>query len=344
MAGKRDGLYLRGKIWWASYSDASGKRVRRSTGESGKTAAELKLCQWKLHAREARDSGVAQITFDELILMYIQAHGDKPSIERDRFSAKNLMKKFSEIPIVSIARSDILAYIESRKETGATAGTINREIGFLSGAINWGNLRHNLELPNPAIKARLKEPGGRIRYLEKSEYQSLIKAAEESPQAPLLAPFIQLAVNTGMRCGEMLNLEWERADMERRILHLEEKNTKTRRRRSVPLNQAACQTLLECAKFRTEYAPDARHVFIHRDGKRLKSVKRSFNTACKVAGIDDFHIHDLRHTCAAWLIMSPGVSLEQIRDLLGHTTIRMTERYAHLSPDYVRAAVDILDI
>ncbi|MCP4701874.1 MAG: site-specific integrase [Gammaproteobacteria bacterium] len=125
--------------------------------------------------------------------------------------------------------------------------------------------------------------------------------------------------------------------------YLEEKDTKTRRRRSVPLNQGACQALLECAKFRTEYAPDAQHVFIHRDGKRLKSVQRSFNTACKVAGIDDFHIHDLRHTCAAWLIMSPGVSLAQIRDLPGHTTIQMTERYAHLSPDYVRAAVDVLD-
>ncbi|MCP4702475.1 MAG: site-specific integrase [Gammaproteobacteria bacterium] len=247
-----------------------------------------------MHAREARDSGVARTTFDELILMYIQAHGDKPSIERDRFSAKNLMKKFSEIPIVSIARSDILAYIESRKEAGATAGTINREIGFLSSAINWGNLRHNLGLPNPATQTRLKEPEGRVRYLERGEYQSLIEAAEKA-SLPLLAPFIRLAVNTGMRCGEMLNLEWKRVNIEGRIVYLEEKDTKTRRRRSIPLNQGACQALLECAKFRIKYASDARYVFIHRDGRRLKSFKRSFNTACKVAGIDDFHIHDLRH-------------------------------------------------
>ena len=65
-------------------------------------------------------------------------------------------------------------------------------------------------------------------------------------------------------------------------------------------------------------------------------------TACRRAGIKDFRIHDLRHTCAAWLV-SMGVPLTEVRDLLGHSTVKMTERYAHLAPENVRAAVEQLD-
>lgn len=83
-------------------------------------------------------------------------------------------------------------------------------------------------------------------------------------------------------------------------------------------------------------------MFCHEGGERIVSVRRSFATACRRAGITDLRIHDLRHTCAAWLVSS-GVPLMEVRDLLGHSTVTMTERYAHLSPDNVRAAVAQLD-
>jgi integrase len=82
-------------------------------------------------------------------------------------------------------------------------------------------------------------------------------------------------------------------------------------------------------------------VFASETGARIQSVKRSFATACRQAGIEDFRIHDLRHTCAAWLV-SAGVALPEVRDLLGHGSITMTEKYAHLSPDNVRRAVAVL--
>ena len=83
-------------------------------------------------------------------------------------------------------------------------------------------------------------------------------------------------------------------------------------------------------------------VFSDLDGSRIGSVKRSFATACRNAGIADFRFHDLRHTCAAWLVQL-GVPLMDVRDVLGHSTVKMTERYAHLSPAQTRAAVSVLE-
>jgi len=84
-------------------------------------------------------------------------------------------------------------------------------------------------------------------------------------------------------------------------------------------------------------------VFVQDKGERIQSVEKSFRTACNAAGIIDFRIHDLRHTCAAWLVSS-GVQLQVVRDLLGHSTIRMTGRYAHLAPETIRDALKSLDV
>ena len=83
-------------------------------------------------------------------------------------------------------------------------------------------------------------------------------------------------------------------------------------------------------------------VFAHSNGDRIKDVKRSFKTACTRVGIENFRIHDLRHTCAS-LAGSEGVPLEALRDLLGHSSVTVTERYAHLAPEKVREAVAVLD-
>ena len=83
-------------------------------------------------------------------------------------------------------------------------------------------------------------------------------------------------------------------------------------------------------------------MFWNKAGERIESVRKSFATARNRAGLNDFRIHDLRHTCAAWLVSS-GVPLTEVRDLIGHSTVKMTERYAHLAPENVRVAVGKLD-
>ena len=172
----------------------------------------------------------------------------------------------------------------------------------------------------------------------------MIEAAEVEPKSAIYLPdFIRLALNTGMRRGEMLNLEWARVDFSANLIHLAGINTKSGKRRSIPLNQTARTALIRRAAFRASHCPASPWVFCTKEGARIASVRRSFDTACRRAGIKDFHVHDLRHTCAAHLV-SAGVALAVVRDLLGHASITMTERYAHLAPENIRTAVAVLDI
>jgi integrase len=107
------------------------------------------------------------------------------------------------------------------------------------------------------------------------------------------------------------------------------------------MNDAARAALIRRARFRAQHCPASPWVFCTRHGRQIKDVKRGFATACQRAGIVDFRMHDLRHTAAAWMV-SAGATLAEVRDVLGHSTIAMTERYAHLAPDNARAAVNRL--
>jgi len=342
----QDGLYQRtdSPYWWASFADAGGKRTRRSTGTADRKEAEALLAKWRLEAhRERQWEEQPSRTFDELMLTYLKSTaGEKRATERDRYSVKRLFPAFTGRELHTLRPSDIRAYIDERKDDGAGPGTINRELGLLSSAINYARREWEWDIPNPVSGRKLKEPEGRVRWITQSEADALIEAAGKEPKAPHLADFIRLALNTGCRRDELLRLEWKRVDLQAGLIHLEAHHTKSGRRRSVPLNRSARESILSRADFRTLHCPASPWVFCDRQGRRVQSIKRSWSTACRRAGIRDFRIHDLRHTCAAWLV-SAGVPLTEVRDLLGHSTITMTERYAHLAPENVRAAVELLE-
>jgi integrase len=277
------------------------------------------------------------------MLAYLRETQDsKRSPERDRYALKRLYPFFTGRELATLTAQDIRAYIVSRREADIVPATINRELGVLSSALNYARREWGWEIPNPTSGRKLPVPEGRVRWLSPAQAAVLIQAAESEPKAPHLADFIQLALHTGMRSGELLGLEWQRIDLHGGLIHLEGRHTKAGKRRSIPINRDARMALLNRARFRAEYCPASQWVFCAVDGSRIQSVKRSFGTACRRAGIEDFHIHDLRHSCAAWLVTA-GVPLPEVRDLLGHSTVEMTERYAHLAPENVRAAVTRLE-
>ena len=277
------------------------------------------------------------------MLGYLNATADeKRSADKDRMRTRHLRRHFGGRVMNTLQPIDVREYIALRKGDGVRNATINREIALLSSAINYAIREWDWELPNVAKGRKLKEDEGRTRWISRDEAELLIQAAESEPKAQHLADFIRLALNTGCRSGELLGLEWCRVNLQERLLLLEADHTKAGKRRSVPLTEMSHQAIMSRLRFRATRCPASPWVFAKEDGTRIKAVRRSFKTACRRAGIEDCHIHDLRHTCAAWLV-GIGVPLAEVRDLLGHAPVVVTERYAHLSPDKVRAAVAQLD-
>ena len=208
--------------------------------------------------------------------------------------------------------------------------TVNKDLACLKAmfnkAIDWGCFNEG----NPVSKVRfLKSENKRLRYLEKEEIPILVEHC-----AGHLKPIVVIALNTGMRKGELLSLKWQDIDYRRETIQL--LKTKNNKVRHIPMNNAVKDALLLIRK-----NPESPYVFTNRQGAMLLDVKRSFSTALKKAGIKNFRFHGLRHTFASQLVMS-GVDLNTVRDLLGHSTLEMTLRYAHLSPNYKKRAVDCL--
>lgn len=282
-------------------------------------------------------------TFEQLMVAHYNAvSGDLRSPERILSAIRRLKPFFEGKVVEELRRSDIALYIEKRKADGISNATINRELDVLSAAINHARYKWEWEITNPAERMSLKEPEGRLRWITRAEADVLIREAEQEPKSSHLADFIRLALNTGCRKNELLKLEWDRVDLKENRLYLEGQHTKNGKRRLIPLNTEARQALLGRACFRAQYCPASPWVFAHKSGERVQYMQNGYESACARAGIKDFRVHDLRHTFASWLV-SAGVPLAEVRDLLGHSTIEMTERYAHLAPDNHVRAVSVLD-
>jgi integrase len=342
----QDGLYQRGDSphWWASYTNASGQRTRRSTQTAHRKDAEAILAKWRLEIYQQKHwDAPPSHTFDELMLNYLkETQARKRSAERDVRCAAWLYPHLTGRELATLTVGDIYAYWQKRRDAQIKDATIRRELSLLSAALNHARIRWGWKVDNPVEGHLPPASEGRLRWIRQDEAQALINAAGAEPRSPHLPDFIRLALNTGCRKNELLGLEWSRVNLQDNLIYLETHHTKTRQRRAIPLNREARSALINRARFRAEQCPDSNWVFCDQNGQRIANVRRSFETACRRINLEDFTIHDLRHTCAAWLV-SAGVALAEIRDLLGHASITMTERYAHLAPENIRAAVEMLD-
>ncbi len=331
-------------VWWVSFTEPSGKRIRRSTGTTDRKEAEALEAKWKLESYKSKQwDEEPPRSFEELMVDYLKAtKGLKRSAATDRYRVRALRRHFRGRIMQQLTPADIRQYVSARRSEGVTNSTINRDLALLSSAIGYANSEWDWRLPNPVRGRKLPEPEGRVRWITMEEAQRLIEAARKARRTTFLADFITVALYTGCRKEELLGLEWRRVDLKQSLLHLEARHTKAGKRRSVPLCREARAALVSRARFRAEHCPDSPWVFAQVDGGRGRDIRDAFSAASREAEIQDLTIHDLRHTCAAWLV-SAGAPLAEIRDLLGHSTILMTERYAHLAPDNLRTTVARFD-
>ena len=192
-------------------------------------------------------------------------------------------------------------------------------------------LRHLLRLAEEwghigkVPKIRLaKEPEGRVVWLEAPEEAALLTACHAS-QTAHLAAIVTVALETGLRYGEIMALTWDRVDRARGVLMLE--RTKSGKRREVPMRPAVDAVFAAM--------PEPREGRVWPD----RSIRTAFENAVKAAKLDDFTFHGCRHHFASWWMMRGG-QLESLRRILGHKDLTMTLRYAHLSPGHLRAEMN----
>jgi len=183
---------------------------------------------------------------------------------------------------------------------------------------------------NPGGKVKLlHERNARLRYLNEKEIRRLHDACAEH-----LKPIVIVALNTGMRKEEILSLKWKDLNFPSRMIYI--LDTKNSERREIAMNAIVYRTLLTVKR-----TLDSSWVFCKKNGERYGNVRKAFEGAKKRAGIVDFRFHNLRHTFASHLVMA-GIDLKTVQELLGHKSFEMTLRYAHLSPEHKKAALDIL--
>ncbi len=220
----------------------------------------------------------------------------------------------------------------NRERSKRTGATVNRYLASLSATLGYAVKTMQWVERNPCERIQKPvESKGRVRFLSDEERVSLLAACNTHPDLYLA---VILALSTGARQAEIMTLRYGQIDFARKVITLGK--TKNGETRALPLVSTAFELLQERAKVRALH--DDR-VFPPTKLARKSDcldLRQPWEKAIKVAGIKDFHWHDLRHTAASYLAMS-GVSLVEISKMLGHRTLQMVSRYSHLSEEHIVA-------
>ena len=190
---------------------------------------------------------------------------------------------------------------------------------------------------NPVMKVtKPKQPQGRVRFLSDDEREALLRECKAGNN-PDLYPAVVLALSTGARQMEVMSLRWDQVDLNRKVITLYE--TKNGEIRALPLVHHAFELMKERAKVRRI---DTNLVFPGTNAAKPILLRTPFDKALARAGILNFRWHDLRHSCASYLAMN-GASLAEIAEVLGHKTLQMVKRYAHLSHAHTSKVVESMN-
>ena len=210
------------------------------------------------------------------------------------------------------------------KGTIRSPSTVVRYLAALSHAFTTAVKEWGWMEDSPMTKvSKPKEPRGRVRFLSTEERQALLQACRESKN-PLLHPAFVVSLSTGMRQAEQMSLHWEDVDLFKGRIVLHE--TKNGERRVVPLRGHALEVL---HKLKIQQGRDIGPVFPGKKGTSPIDLRNPWDKALKAAGIQDYRWHDNRHSCASYLL-AQGATPAQIAEILGHKTLQMVKRYAHL--------------
>jgi integrase len=323
-------------IWYARWTDAAGNR---HVQKAGAKAAALHLYRRRKdevlqgkHFPENLRKGVKFADLAQDALEQARQAGRLPgnlAIVKDWFPGRNA---------ADLTAEDIERELNKLRARGLKPATRNHYKSAISAAFTLA-VRNRKALINPARQVKEeKENNERVRYLNQhpdTGEEARLRAALRE-RWPEREPELDLALQTGMRKGEQYSLRWTNVDLIHGMLAIPK--AKGNKKRYIDLNETAVATLATLRKL------DDGSGFVCPGGMGKDGYGATrfwFDRALAAAKINDFHWHDLRHTFASRLRMK-DVELATIKDLLGHTTLNMVLRYAHLAPGYTKKAVDLL--
>jgi integrase len=337
---KTKGIYKRVNIYWIRYAGSDGKICFESSKSSSVKVAGKLLIQRKNEVMEGETpvKEIKNYTFRELSVNYLSWARRQRSFKSKEGYIKQLDLTFGNCQLRKINTLFIEEWQTERLAFNKPA-TVNRHLATLkhmfTKAEEWGFTNEDVIKKIRKVKL-LPENNKRLRYLSKNECRALIDACADSSVLHL-KPIVITAIHTGMRKEELLSLEWEKhVDLENNLILLGNE-TKSGKRREIPINRSLKKTLLSLI-----ININSPYVFTDTEGKRFKDVKKSFKSACAKAGIKDFRFHDLRGTCCSHLVMA-GVDLVTVKELMGHQSLAMVLRYVGLAPNHKVKAVELLD-
>jgi integrase len=240
---------------------------------------------------------------------------------------KWIKPNLGSVPLSKLSTKAVEQFQLQMLDMGLKPATANRVTALLKHLIKRG-VDWDLVPPEALVRVRrvkqLREPPGRVRFLKDDEIETLLKCCDDK-----LRPIVTTAVFTGLRKGELMRLRWEDVDLAAGMLVV--RNSKSGKSRTVPITEPVKSTLEALPRFLgspwvfwTEPAGQAR-----------KNIRRAWDKAIKESGITDFRFHDLRHTAGSKMA-NAGVDLYVIMSVLGHSSFKMVERYAHLDPGHLR--------
>jgi integrase len=320
--------------WQVSVTNPhTGERTRHNTKTANKKEAEALEAKWRTEAhRDAfwDDALARPLKLHQAIDDYLTAHSDKRSARQDRIRGATLKRLLPDLSIYRLEGRLVAQYVAARREHVASS-TINRELALLSVVLN-DAAKQGFPVRNPVRGFKQRERAGREDFLTEEEAQRLIAAAQTS-HAEYLADWIQVSLHTGLRFGELRSLRW--TDLRGLTLTVQAEQAKSGKRRTLRLSPAIL-ALLEGQPHRGET------IFTRNDGTPINDIRTALTHACQRAGLRRITPHIFRHTCASWLVQA-GVPLYTVKEWLGHSTISVTERYAHLTPDHLETAAHALE-
>lgn len=329
------GLFKRKKIWWMNFT-YQGRQIRKSTGTSDRQLADAILSKVKVKIVEGQYFDrleEQERTFKEMMERYVQERAVEVSghsSRRARYILAHLLPVFGTKTLAEVSVKDIAAYKGMRQQEEAKPATIVKEMALMKAAFNVAIREWEWCRDNPVCRVTFgRINNARVRYLDDVTFERVVQACPS-----WLQPIVVVARYTGMRRENLVTLQWQQVDLERKLITLD--HTKNGDRLGVPLCDPVVKVLQEAR--RTRGKPFGQ-VFGPITGD---AVGIAFRRACQRIEIADFRFHDLRHTFASSLVQR-GVDLYRVQRLLGHRDGRMTQRYAHLAPDNLRDAVQVFN-